>query len=242
VLTAECGDTTVLLCLETGKYHTLQDSAARIWGWLVSGLCLDEMVRSLSSETTDAPPELVLKDVRSLVKDLQERRLLEPAGDGGRNLRPSSRMAAVSWSTSRRSERARVMGVLGPSRFAALSVLALTYLLLRVLGLRRCLWLLFRYSPTSPPMLGAVTGVAPIIKRIEDAGTVLPLSAQCLERSLCALWFLRRRGLDAKLRIGVSPFPLSAHAWVEYEGEPVNENPEVLRLYRPFPAIEPDLL
>lgn len=50
-----------------------------------------------------------------------------------------------------------------------------------------------------------------------------PRRALCLEQSLALFVLLRRRGIDALLRIGVQTIPFSAHAWVEVDGVAVNE-------------------
>lgn len=44
-------------------------------------------------------------------------------------------------------------------------------------------------------------------------------SGSCLPQSLALCWLLRKKGLDAHIRIGVKPQtgPLMAHAWVEYQ-------------------------
>jgi hypothetical protein len=73
---------------------------------------------------------------------------------------------------------------------------------------------------------------------VRTAATLYPFKTACLEQSLCVLWILRRVGADARLRLGVVPFPLRAHAWVEHHGVPVNEEAEVVATYR----ILPDLL
>jgi hypothetical protein len=49
-----------------------------------------------------------------------------------------------------------------------------------------------------------------------------------------ALWaVLRRRGVDSAVVIGVRPGgrPLDAHAWVERDGTPLNELPEVVATF-----------
>lgn len=63
-----------------------------------------------------------------------------------------------------------------------------------------------------------------------------PGRALCLEQSLTLWWLLRRRGVDAELRLGVQPYPFGAHAWVEHGGEPVNENPELVRTFTILPS------
>ena len=67
-----------------------------------------------------------------------------------------------------------------------------------------------------------------------------PVRASCLRRSLLVWWLLRREGIEAVLRVGVNREggTLHAHAWVEYEGRPLNDADDVaLR----FPAFEHDL-
>jgi hypothetical protein len=39
----------------------------------------------------------------------------------------------------------------------------------------------------------------------------------CLPRSLCVFYLLRRRGVAVEFLLGVKTFPFMAHAWVEYD-------------------------
>jgi hypothetical protein len=48
----------------------------------------------------------------------------------------------------------------------------------------------------------------------------------CLPRSLALFGFLRQLGLGAEHVIGVQLFPFLAHAWVEYRGHVVHDDPE----------------
>src|SRR5271165_151832 len=51
---------------------------------------------------------------------------------------------------------------------------------------------------------------------------VIPGDTRCLTRSLVLTRLLARRGIPARLVIGARAVPrFSAHAWVEYDGEPV---------------------
>lgn len=63
------------------------------------------------------------------------------------------------------------------------------------------------------------------------------VGARCLGRSL-VLWFLlRRRGIDAELVLGAVANGTSeflAHAWVEVDGKPVNDTPDVRERYGSF--------
>jgi len=65
------------------------------------------------------------------------------------------------------------------------------------------------------------------------AGRHLPLNASCLRQSLLLWWLLRRKGLAAVLRIGVNREQgFRAHAWVELDGRPVNDAPDVAVRFR----------
>jgi Transglutaminase-like superfamily len=70
------------------------------------------------------------------------------------------------------------------------------------------------------------------------AGALYLGRALCLEQSLVLYYFLRRRGVPASFRMGVSGVPFAAHAWVEYKGEPLNDVREHIQ---PF-ALLPDVL
>lgn len=64
---------------------------------------------------------------------------------------------------------------------------------------------------------------------------VLP-AGNCLARSVYLQRLLARRGVPTSLRIGVqlTGGQLLAHAWVEYEGHPLNDAPDVAEHYVPF--------
>ncbi len=57
--------------------------------------------------------------------------------------------------------------------------------------------------------------------------------ATCLRRSLVLWWLLRRRGIVGTLRIGahIEAGAFSAHAWVEFQDEVINDEPDVRERY-----------
>jgi hypothetical protein len=86
-------------------------------------------------------------------------------------------------------------------------------------------------------------GDATIIERVAHAvalaAALYPGRALCLEQSLALYYLLRRRGIDARLRLGVQPHPFSAHAWVEYGGVPLNDFPEHVKHFIALPEVRP---
>ena len=47
----------------------------------------------------------------------------------------------------------------------------------------------------------------------------------CLQRSVVAARLLRKHGVDGRLVIGYRPAPFFSHAWVEVDGQVVNDSP-----------------
>ncbi|HET6232338.1 MAG TPA: lasso peptide biosynthesis B2 protein [Longimicrobiaceae bacterium] len=73
--------------------------------------------------------------------------------------------------------------------------------------------------------------------RVAVAAAFFPGRAVCLEQSLALYVLLRRRGVPAQLALGVQPYPFTAHAWVELDGEPVNEDRETVDKFQRLPEV-----
>ena len=119
------------------------------------------------------------------------------------------------------------------SGFFLLPMLALS---LRAFGMARTRAMLERIEGRPG---GAAAALAPKeIARLVDAVAAL-LRVRCLARSL-ALWhLLHRRGSATEIRLGVAKRAdgsLTAHAWLEYEGAPLNDHADVLERYTALPA------
>jgi hypothetical protein len=137
---------------------------------------------------------------------------------------------------------------LGPAQwrvlFASLVLVPSVQLALRLLGFGPTARRLAAWSdrPIGPSGVAEARLVAEPVAIV--AGRRL-VGARCLGRSL-VLWFLlRRRGVDAELLIGADSAAgaLSAHAWVEVEGQPVNDVPDVRDRFGsfgvPLPRLSP---
>jgi hypothetical protein len=76
---------------------------------------------------------------------------------------------------------------------------------------------------------------------LDIAAHRLPVRSTCLTRSLALAWMLRRRGAAAHVRIGVrfASGTLDAHAWVELDGQPVNDRADVSTRFAAFDQIVP---
>jgi len=94
----------------------------------------------------------------------------------------------------------------------------------------------------------ANAGKAMSLPDIQALGELVNIAARhtlgprtCLTRSLLLGWLLRRRGVTSNLRIGVrlTHGVLDAHAWVECDGIPVNDQPDVGTQFASFGDLVP---
>ena len=110
---------------------------------------------------------------------------------------------------------------------------------LRLLGVRR-LQTLLSNCPLRQPGGALEEKIFPVAQRqaryVEVAARYGLYRATCLPRSLALWWLLRCHGLEANLRIGVKLVDkgLAAHAWVELQGQPLNEVPDVHQHFSAF--------
>lgn len=75
VLEKTLGGKMVLLHLETGEYHTLNESGAVVWQGLRLGHPRQQIVEELARQF-DAPAEVLAADVDTCLQGLLQRRLI----------------------------------------------------------------------------------------------------------------------------------------------------------------------
>lgn len=71
---------------------------------------------------------------------------------------------------------------------------------------------------------------------VNDTSYSLPGSYNCLQRSLVLQYLLQKKYGVGELRIGVASdsVGIRAHAWVEMNGEVVNDSPAITEQFAPF--------
>lgn len=119
------------------------------------------------------------------------------------------------------------------------SLLPLVAASLRLLDYPRTLRLFSRWSPAASPQVVLPQDSMPYALRLgrlaRMAGRYVPTNGSCLRQSLLVWWLLRRKGMPAELRIGVrTQEGFAAHAWVEVDGQPINDAPDVAERFAPF--------
>jgi hypothetical protein len=111
---------------------------------------------------------------------------------------------------------------------------------LRVLSFGRLKRLLGVGGRTRPPADGdqAAGTIRELGRLVRIAGRYHLVPARCLQMSLVLQWLLARRGIVTEMRIGVRKAEdgLSAHAWLEHNGQPIDEPERIETRFSPLVA------
>lgn len=122
-----------------------------------------------------------------------------------------------------------------PGRFSWAPLLGYLLLLagakgaLRSLGFARTIRWIRWYTHSRELRQVDLDVIVRISEDVARAAAFYPGRARCLEQSIVLYFCLLKQGGNAQLRIGVQPYGFLAHAWVEYEGRPINERDETMR-------------
>jgi hypothetical protein len=201
----------VLLDLASDRYITLRDAAATMWELIVEGLDPPAMVGRLCDEYDVSAAE-VTRDLAAQLKEWIRRGWIEP-------------------------QRTHLVV---PSVLRCTIMIIAAKLLLTTLRFGGTIgWL--RRRMLAVPVTDSIprATVADIAWAVAVAGALYPGRARCLEQSLVLYYLLRCGGVAATYCHGVQPFPFRAHAWVEYEGQPVNDVAEHTCRYSRLPGLLP---
>lgn len=134
--------------------------------------------------------------------------------------RPCLRSTRARWTAWRRCPRSERLAFL-----AAVTLIPLMAVSVRVFDFRRLgRWM----RPSAGRRTTAVEQFAAIeeaVGAVARVGRHGPYAGNCLSRSLALWWLLDRRGVEAKLCLGVrmEEGRLTAHAWIECGGRVLND-------------------
>ena len=142
----------------------------------------------------------------------------------------SLRRKAETWHSLSKSDRALVV--------RAMFLLPVVATSLKTVGLRRIQSWLTRnsLSPTVPQTEQTRANVRRATQMVAVACRLYPLRSSCLPRTIILWSLLRRQGIVTDIRIGTrsSQGEFQAHAWLEWNGEVLNDVADVTRQYLPL--------
>lgn len=207
VLSARAVDTTVLMDSRRSTYYTLNEVGGRVWELAGAGATVSEATDRILAEY-DAPRWQVEHDVAGTVRQLLDDGLLT----------------------------AGATSLPVPSVLRCGLVIAWLKVLLRIRGFSGTLaWVHRRVGRLPASSDVEIEKVKAVEYRVAMAGALYPGRAKCLEQSLTLYYLLRRHRVAARYCQGVQPYPFQAHAWIEYQGEVVNDVAEHAGFFARFP-------
>ena len=117
-------------------------------------------------------------------------------------------------------------------------ILPVISLWLSLFGLKRML-ILMRSSKSSPVIEDVKACLKKTSKAFQAALRNSPCKGKCLSQSLALWWVLYWQHINCDICIGVrlQKGELSAHAWVEYKGVPLNESADIRERFSTFESI-----
>ena len=126
----------------------------------------------------------------------------------------------------------------------AFILLPLVTISLKTIGFRRTqAWLALKtFRAFAPPVEQTRSEVWRTTHLVRSARKWQILHGTCLSHSLVLWRLLRRQGIDSDIRIGVrrgTSGGVEAHAWIEWNGEVLNDCADVAARYIPFSGAIP---
>jgi Transglutaminase-like superfamily len=113
---------------------------------------------------------------------------------------------------------------------AAFVLLTISIVLVKARYLAPTLALLARVPPRTPNK-DDEDFVSSVCYTVNRATALWPTEVLCLQRSLSIALALRLGGIRSDLVIGVRPYPVEGHAWVEVNGRVISDDPAVCSNY-----------
>lgn len=235
-----CDGATIVLSMESGKYFGFDNVAAFIWGEVAQHIPQNQIASAMASNY-GLEIERARTDLDSFIQKLQTSALVEfaltratsPSIEEEPQTSSNSHAGHVSsFQTGKQSRDVR-----GPHRF--LLFLEAYALMVRIdIGLRRKgfhgLWKRFGSSGKRFGSSGAEdeATVKSVCSPVRAAFRWYRPGAACMQRAMTTFWFLRRRGIQAALCVGVRRHPFGSHVWVEFNEKVLDDSQRVRETYQ----------
>ncbi len=119
----------------------------------------------------------------------------------------------------------------------AMVILHITPVAMRIVGVQHWITILGFFTPiNNPPLLATATELEQVHWLNIQAVNHSLIRGKCLSRSINLWWLMRRHNIDTELRIGVrhKSKQFKAHAWLEYQGQPINADQNIGQHFRAF--------
>lgn len=218
----------VLLDIEHDRVLKLNTVGAEVWQSLAAGECESEIVGRLSGKY-QVDQTRVAADVRALLKKFEHLGVSVQSSSTAERVPTKSKERgepSYPWYGGSTAEKPRPSPL---SVMGALIGLLLFDIILRLFSLKT-LCSCVEVCPVFDRRPDRST-CGKICNAVEQATVWYPKQAVCFQRSAVTACLLRFSGLRARMMIGIRPFPLLLHSWVELSDGVVNDWRPVSQFY-----------
>jgi Transglutaminase-like superfamily/Coenzyme PQQ synthesis protein D (PqqD) len=231
VCSSSDSDGTTILDIKNDRIYNAIGLSSLIWSKLATantGLSQSAIVDTLRTEFIDVPEQQIESDVDHLLSDFKRKNLINESRAvfvaGSEECHFTSLSSSFIYRTTEYLLKLRLSGL------AAFLGLAMSTFVLKLRGfgaLHRMVkrWPVNDKQPDSKSLDEICTAV-------DSATSWYPKHALCLSRSAVTTCLLKQQGIDARMVIGCNKIPFKAHAWVEVNGEVVNDRKRVQQTYK----------
>ena len=219
-------DGSTILDIKRDKIYNLIGAGSVMWAKLVAateGLTSSNIVDDLSGQFTEVPRSQIEIDVNRLLASFQNRGLIQPITTSRQSVLPRYSVGSIAQHIAHRS-----VGLLVKTNLPALAAflaLGTTDILLKLVSFSS-LYNTVKGWPVNSKKASPETAER-VRAAIITAMTWYPKQAMCLQRSAVTTCLLRSAGVQAEMIIGCQRLPFLAHAWVEVDGEVINDKAQV---------------
>src|SRR5258705_10878434 len=220
-------DSSIIFNVENGLLYSVMGIGSLIFTKLSAcpeGLSLNDLVSSVQADFKDQPKQQVRLDADRLLNQLRQKGIIVRTSDESNWI---SRVAQVWMEAIVQFVTRTLINIMVGLRLiaaAAFLELALVDLMLRIgrfCTLRR---IVKDWQPARKKV--NLETAEQVCKAVDRAATYYLKNALCLQRSIVTTCLLRSQGVPAQMVIACRRIPFKAHAWVEVDGQVVNDNPK----------------
>lgn len=225
-------DGSTILDIEHDKIYSVIGVGSLIWTRLAAsrrGLMLHSIVDDLTERFHDVSRQTIEADVSRLLESFRSKGIISAEGKSVSLQLSLSQLVSRSLTPVARVSTSLLFR-LRLHTFTAFLGIATVNLVLRTLGFRSLCDAIENW-PVSDRRASAETEEQ-VYEAVKSAASWYPRQSVCLQRSAVTTCLLRHIGIAADLVIGCRKIPFGAHAWVEVNGEVVNDKKQVQGFYK----------
>ena len=223
-------DGSTILHITQNKIYSIIGVGSVVWAKLAAsaeGLAPADIVDQLSCDFSEIPRTQIEKDTARLLASFQRVKLIQITNSNTIRAQPKKLIRLILVFLAQHT----IIGLLRINLRVAAALVGLAIVDIFIAFGFAAVYDLVKRWPVSTSMHRS-DAVEKVMQEMTRAMTWYPKQAMCLQRSAVTACFLRASGIDAELVIGCQKLPFLAHAWVEVNGQVVNDSKRVQETHK----------